>query len=171
MVIKIRTRSTTTGVRNLQFRGIFSIAMFKISRVDFGCFSFMEIIARFLGGEECAKSCHISGCHDVSMWFKKELGGLHVGWFWEGLWSPFGLFLCSPVITCVASVNERQTTHLIGAQPFIFQSHMMFSHALRLSLWRMHRECQKDSKVNVITGRKREQKKEVRNPPHTQNRS
>ena len=72
----IRTRSTTTRDRNLQFRGIFSTGSFESSPVDFFPFSpgllcslvrkspqNVEKFARLPGGEKGVESCHVSGCH------------------------------------------------------------------------------------------------------------
>ena len=67
----LRTRSTTTKNRNLQFRGAVSTGFFEFSPVDF--FPLLQVfcvapqnikkIARFPVGEKSAESCHVSGCH------------------------------------------------------------------------------------------------------------
>ena len=71
---KLRTRSTTTRDRNLQFRGAVSTDFF-FSGIFF-LFSpgllwslarkwpqNVEKVARFPGGEKGVESCHVSGCH------------------------------------------------------------------------------------------------------------
>ena len=73
---KVRTRSTTTRDRNLQFRdavstgflGIFSSGFFPLSpgllcNLVRKSPQNVEKIARFPGGEKGEESCHVSGCH------------------------------------------------------------------------------------------------------------
>ena len=72
---KLRTRSTTTRDRNLQFRGIFSTGLLEFSpgifplSPDFLCSLIgnrpetSRKIARSPSGEKNIESCHVSGCH------------------------------------------------------------------------------------------------------------
>ena len=82
---KVRTRSTTTRDRNLQFRGSFSTGFFGIFFSGFSCFSpgflcnlvrnpsqSVEKIPRFPGGEKCAESCHVFGCHGFLNFFRSR---------------------------------------------------------------------------------------------------
>ena len=79
LLLKVKTRSTTTRDRNLQFRGAVSTGISEFSPVDF--FLVLQVysasrcnlvrklpqnvekIARFPGGEKSVESCHVSGCH------------------------------------------------------------------------------------------------------------
>ena len=72
----IRSRSTTTRDRNLQFRGIFSNWIF-LNSLQWICFLLLQVlcvtckeIAPKCGGIACfprrresVESCHVSGCH------------------------------------------------------------------------------------------------------------
>ena len=80
----IRTSSTTTRDRNLQFRGDVSTGG---SPLDFCFFSssymqFSKTSPLKSGGENCVKSCHVCGCHGF---FGPDLSSLFVNYF---CWAP-----------------------------------------------------------------------------------